>query len=63
MKGRGREDGTTRRTIIIAIIIDQLACEYTITPDFSTISGFEPKFSGFHKTRSASVPTATCPTK
>ena len=38
-------------------------CAHTMTPDFKTISGLAPKFSGFHRTRSASVPTATCPTR
>lgn len=33
-----------------------------MTPDFSIISGLDPKFSGLHNTRSASAPTATCPT-
>ena len=33
-----------------------------ITPDVTIISGFIPKFSGFQRTRSASVPTATEPT-
>lgn len=34
-------------------------CAQAITPDLRTISGLEPKFSGFQRTRSASVPTAT----
>lgn len=33
-----------------------------MTPDLRTISGFAPKFSGFHRTRSASLPTSTEPT-
>ena len=34
-----------------------------MTPDLRTSSGFVPKFSGFQRTRSASVPTATWPTR
>ena len=34
-----------------------------MTPDLSTISGFAPKFSIFQRTRSASLPTATSPTR
>ncbi len=42
---------------------DRRTCAHAMTPDLSTISGLAPKFSGFHRTRSASVPTATCPTR
>lgn len=38
-------------------------CAHAMTPDLRTISGLAPKFSGFHSTRSARVPTATCPTR
>ena len=47
---RARTQSESRRT-----------CAQAMTPDLMTISGFAAKFSGFHNTRSASVPTATCP--
>jgi hypothetical protein len=45
------------------ITLKRHACDHAITPDFSIIEGLEPKFSGFQRTRSASVPGATCPTR
>ena len=38
-------------------------CAQAMTPDFNTISGLDPKFSGFQRTRSASVPGVTEPTR
>lgn len=38
-------------------------CAQAMTPDFSTISGLDPKFSGFQRTRSASAPGVTDPTR
>lgn len=40
------------------VIFKVLTCAHAITPDFRTISGFVPKFSGFQRTKSARVPTA-----
>ena len=41
---------------------DKCTCAHTMMPDLRTISGFALKFSGFHRTRSASLPTLTEPT-
>ena len=40
-----------------------LTFDQAIMPPLMTSSGFAPKFSGFHMTRSARQPIATCPTR